>query len=315
MPNCLITEACLMTGITDRHCAYKRNIEAHSRNHWCRGKVISITYSECVFVALVIEDALRMRSIQLSSVVCLALQYFRTLSHKRHDFREKVVEHKMCVLIFSATCVWNISHSKKKSVRYCHKCTLFSWWRVPQQMLRTHRSLEAYCATLWWRWLVFSFFRVMEHRWNLIDGGKPKYSGEKPVPVPLCPPQIPHGLTRDRTQASVVRGRRLTAWAMARPRLTVTYTLPQTWPPIRNNIVYVWYIECGMTWGWNRKKVIGERKTRVYARLSLILAHVLLVLGSTFYRCIFWVPYNHWQINVKLIAYILSGAVSLHDCL
>jgi hypothetical protein len=26
-----------------------------------------------------------------------------TLSHKRHDFREKVTEHKMCVLIFSTT--------------------------------------------------------------------------------------------------------------------------------------------------------------------------------------------------------------------
>jgi hypothetical protein len=31
--------------------------------------------------------------------------------------------------------------------------------------------------------------------------------GEKPVPVPLCPPQIPHGLTRDRTRASAVGGR------------------------------------------------------------------------------------------------------------
>jgi hypothetical protein len=39
--------------------------------------------------------------------------------------------------------------------------------------------------------------------------------GEKPVPVPLCPPQIPHP---DRTRASAVRGRRLTAWAMARPQ-------------------------------------------------------------------------------------------------
>jgi hypothetical protein len=42
----------------------------------------------------------------------------------------------------------------------------------------------------------------------------------KPVPVPLCPPQIPHGLTRARTQASVVRGRRLTTWAMAQPALS-----------------------------------------------------------------------------------------------
>jgi hypothetical protein len=29
--------------------------------------------------------------------------------------------------------------------------------------------------------------------------------------VPLCPPQIPHGLTRERTRASALRGQRLTA--------------------------------------------------------------------------------------------------------
>jgi hypothetical protein len=46
--------------------------------------------------------------------------------------------------------------------------------------------------------------------------GKTEVLGEKPVPVPLCLPQIPHGLTRDRTRASAVSGRRLTAWAMAR---------------------------------------------------------------------------------------------------
>jgi hypothetical protein len=40
--------------------------------------------------------------------------------------------------------------------------------------------------------IFFLFFLVMEHRWNEIDRGKPKYSGEKPVPVPLCPPQNPH---------------------------------------------------------------------------------------------------------------------------
>jgi hypothetical protein len=46
--------------------------------------------------------------------------------------------------------------------------------------------------------------------------GKSEVLGEKPVPVTLCPPQIPHGLIRDRTRASVAEGRRLTAWAMAR---------------------------------------------------------------------------------------------------
>jgi hypothetical protein len=39
----------------------------------------------------------------------------------------------------------------------------------------------------------------------------------KPAPVPLCPPQIPHNLTWDRTRAAAVGSRRLTAWAMARP--------------------------------------------------------------------------------------------------
>jgi hypothetical protein len=47
--------------------------------------------------------------------------------------------------------------------------------------------------------------------------GKTEVLGEKPVPAPLYPPQIPHGLTRDRTRAFAVGGRRLNAWAMARP--------------------------------------------------------------------------------------------------
>jgi hypothetical protein len=51
--------------------------------------------------------------------------------------------------------------------------------------------------------------------WNL--QGKTKVLGEKPVPVPLCPPQTPRGLTRDRNRASAVEDRRLTAWALARP--------------------------------------------------------------------------------------------------
>jgi len=47
----------------DRQCTYKLNIAAHSRNHGCRLKTICITYSECVFVALVIHHTKRMRRI------------------------------------------------------------------------------------------------------------------------------------------------------------------------------------------------------------------------------------------------------------
>jgi hypothetical protein len=33
----------------------------------------------------------------------LTTQYFSTLTHKRQDFRKKVTENEMCVLIFSTT--------------------------------------------------------------------------------------------------------------------------------------------------------------------------------------------------------------------
>ena len=64
---------------------------------------LSIKYCECVSVALVTQQAMGMRRVILSSVVCLALSYFSTLSHNWHDFRKKINEHKMSVLIFSTT--------------------------------------------------------------------------------------------------------------------------------------------------------------------------------------------------------------------
>jgi nitrogenase molybdenum-iron protein alpha/beta subunit len=60
-----------------------------------------VTYSECVSVALVIQHAKRMSRIILSSVACLALPHFFKLSHKEQDFKENIIEHKVCVLMFS----------------------------------------------------------------------------------------------------------------------------------------------------------------------------------------------------------------------
>jgi hypothetical protein len=74
----------------------QRNIERRYRSHCRCRKTKSTTYSECVFAALVILQARRMRRIILSPVGGLALPYFSTLSHKRQDFREKLLNIK-CV--------------------------------------------------------------------------------------------------------------------------------------------------------------------------------------------------------------------------
>jgi hypothetical protein len=54
---------------------YKRNIGALSRNHICLRKVVSITYSERVSVALGNQHAKDMRPITLSSVAYLTYLY------------------------------------------------------------------------------------------------------------------------------------------------------------------------------------------------------------------------------------------------
>jgi hypothetical protein len=54
------------------------------------------TKPECVPVALFIQHAMRMRHVLLSSVAYVVLPYFSTLAHKWHNFRKKVIEHKMC---------------------------------------------------------------------------------------------------------------------------------------------------------------------------------------------------------------------------
>ena len=67
-----------------------------------------MTYFECVCV----QRAMRMRRVVSRGLP--AVPYFSTFSHKRHDFREKVIEHKMLVFFYILCnfCL-NISHSKE----------------------------------------------------------------------------------------------------------------------------------------------------------------------------------------------------------
>jgi hypothetical protein len=53
-----------------------------------------VTYSEFMFVVLVIQLAKRMRRILSLSVACPNVQYFSTLSHQRHDLKKKVLKIK-----------------------------------------------------------------------------------------------------------------------------------------------------------------------------------------------------------------------------
>jgi hypothetical protein len=58
----------------------------------------------CTRVALLIQRAIRMRHV-MSFVAVLAPPYFSMLSHKWHDFREKMLLDIKYVLIFSRTFV------------------------------------------------------------------------------------------------------------------------------------------------------------------------------------------------------------------
>jgi hypothetical protein len=136
----------------------------------------------------------------------------------------------------------NSSRKNLKKIKYKHFSyrgeVSWFWWNqtlLPHIMIRECRRkddfsrvepLEAEVSFSPWRWggsstqawmpTYVSILRIRQMIWVWRATVEWYWRG-KTCPVPLCPPQIPHGLTR----ASAVRGRRLTTWAMARPTKSV----------------------------------------------------------------------------------------------
>jgi hypothetical protein len=87
-------------------------MEARSLNHCCSGKVISIIYSECVFLSLYTQREMRLRHIVICGLT-RSTRFFDIIPQMAGFFKKKITVKRMCAS-FSTTFVLIIFHSKKK---------------------------------------------------------------------------------------------------------------------------------------------------------------------------------------------------------
>jgi hypothetical protein len=93
----------------------------------------------------------------------------------------------------------------------CSVCTFLSSFDIPHSSFILTNQLAFYGLS------IASPIPQMIHEWiwsssGLILTGENQRIWRKPVPVPLCPSQIPHGLACAWTHTAAVRSQQLTAW-------------------------------------------------------------------------------------------------------
>ena len=101
------------------------NIEAFLPTIFCHGKATSITHSDSLAVALIIQYAMCMLRIIMPSETCMAVPYFSALSHEGYAFRKKKSHWTWkFVFWFCLQIFWAMSRSGKNWATYCHKRAL-----------------------------------------------------------------------------------------------------------------------------------------------------------------------------------------------
>jgi len=100
---------------------YKPVTEARLDYHSYHRKAISIIYSECGSVVLVIQNTKRKHHIVICGLSGSTI-FFHIIS-LNSTMCGKILMNSKCVFWFSLQLLSETSHSKKNSARYYHKCT------------------------------------------------------------------------------------------------------------------------------------------------------------------------------------------------
>jgi hypothetical protein len=125
---------------------------------------------------------------------------------------------------------WHHVHTEFHDDHFRHFIYLCGW-------NGTKSTVNAsYCTNPGW----YTVMTVEQWR-NWMSGRGNRMTQRKPAPVRLCPPQIPHDLSRDRTRAAAVGSRTLIPWARTRPGCSASITF-YLYIASNGSMIHEWWI-------------------------------------------------------------------------